>query len=198
MKQFIEVMQSHGVEMVASKAAHEVSINIELRNLNAEKILNLVSGQIGVNWLHQDGRVIIFTSASDLNEANQKIFQEKFALEQQIRMERSKLRKAQERRMKDDFSKVLISEFSVDQSTIQKIIEQLSFMTTTEGLHDGAGLNIVPLFNPKLYNMETRSYTFRNRSFKHIMDTICADFGLTWRAGQDAISIEPRHHQKQH
>ncbi|MGJ8651384.1 MAG: hypothetical protein ACSHX4_13570 [Opitutaceae bacterium] len=188
---FIETMQGHGVEVVASKSVQDSHLNISLRNLSLNQILTYATNQIGAHWIYQDGRVVIFQSPSELNPSYQKVFERKFAIDQQIRTETRRLRDLETKRKKEILDNAFITEFSVDEATLTKIIEMLSEATVTEGLDNGKGLNLVPLFNPKSYP-EKRSYSFRNRSFTQILDSICEDYQMEWKAGQDAITIKPK------
>lgn len=189
--EFIETMREHGVEVVASKSVQDSHLNISLRNLSLNRILTFATNQVGAHWIYQDGRVIIFRSPDELNPSYQKVFERKSAIDQQIRTETRRLRDLEAKRKKEILDNAYITEFSVDQVTLMKIIEMLSEATATQGLDNGKGLNIVPLFNQKSHPQK-RSYSFRNRSFTQILDSICEDYQMEWSAGQDAITIAPK------
>ena len=172
----IETMRGYGVEVVASESIGNVTFNISLRNLSLNRILEFVTQQVSAHWLYQDGRVVIFRSGTELNVTYQKAFEHKLALEQQIRTEKRRLASLREETLKE----AMILELSVNDATLAQTISQLSMTTVTNGLNSGKGFNIVPLFNRKLYT-DTHSYSFKNQSLAHILDTICADEALPWQ-----------------
>jgi hypothetical protein len=183
----IETMRSHGVEVVTSQSISDTSWNIQLRNLNLNRILEFVTQQVSAHWLYQDGRVVIFRAPTELNASYQKAYEQKLQLEQQIRTEKRRLSRLREEALKE----VIILELSINNATLSQTIDQLSMATVTNGLNDGKGHNIVPLFNSKLYT-DTHSYSFKNQSLSHILDTICADQQMAWKLGGDAITIDAK------
>lgn len=179
----IETMRSHGIEVVTSQSISDVSWNIQLRNLSLNRILEFVTQQVSAHWLYQDGRVVIFRSATDLSAPYQKAFEYKSELEQQIQKEQRRLYATHTR------EEAIIREFSIEDATLARIIKKLSEITVSNGLNNGKGVQIIPLYNPKSYTA-THSYSFKNQSLAQILDTICADQQMAWTAGPNAITID--------
>jgi hypothetical protein len=188
----IETMRGHGVEIITSESIRDLHWDIELRNLSINRVLEFITQQVSAHWFYQDGRVVIFRSPTELNTSYKKAFEYKAELEQQIQNETRRLSTLARQAGTHALNKAMILELSINDATLPQIIDKLSMATVTNGLNGEKGINIVPLFNSKLYT-ETHSYSFKNQSVADILDTICADQQMTWQAGQDAITIEAKH-----
>lgn len=187
--ELVKVFESHGVEIFVSDSLKEARLNISLRKLNLERILDMCATQIGANWLYQDGRVVLFQNTNELNATYQAHYNQKFAITQKIRAEQRRLRNIYSTTQKEMLDSAYLSEFEVRELTLKEVIGQLSEATVEAGLgKEGLGINIVPLFDTRAYT-EKKSYNFRNRSFKQILDSICAEHELQWEVGFDAITI---------
>lgn len=187
---FSEVLEPHGVTLVTSQSLREVKLNISLRNLSINRVMQFVTHQVNAQWFYHEGRVIIFSSTNELNEDFKKIFAEKEKLDKQISIERKRLGKIQAEAKDSALRQSFVDEFSVSELTLSETIKELSKASAKTGYAEGKGVNIIPLFNPKSYQ-ETHSYAFRNKSIAEILDTLCADSKMMWRVGQHAVTISP-------
>ncbi|MGJ8638638.1 MAG: hypothetical protein ACSHYA_04535 [Opitutaceae bacterium] len=185
-----KILEPHGLTIVTSQSLKEVKINISLRNLSINRVLQFVTQQVNAHWFYRDGRIIIFRSIDELNADFQKIFTQKSALDQQIRIERKRLGKMHAKAEDSALRKVFLTEFSVENLTLARIFEELSSRSIQTDYANGQGISIIPLFNPKSYP-EKRSYSFRNQSIAEILDTLCEDSRMSWSMGENALTVSP-------
>ena len=81
---FSKMLEPHGVTVITSQSLQDARLNIALRNLSINRVLQFSTQQVGGNWFYDNGRVIIFRSQNELNTDFQKIYAQKANLDQQI------------------------------------------------------------------------------------------------------------------
>lgn len=190
---FVDLMESRGVEVLASSSFADSRVNISLRNLSVNRVMDFVIRQQGGHWMVKNGKVIVFRSPDELNAAFRNDFEKMLEVEQEIREERAKLSGRKTGDLEAVFAGTIIAAFTVEQASAKDILKQLSRLTSEMELGDeGKGFNIIPLFNPKDYD-GIRSYTFENQPLLDILNTICEDYGLNWKSSSQngVITVQP-------
>ncbi|MGJ8653143.1 MAG: hypothetical protein ACSHX8_07705 [Opitutaceae bacterium] len=190
LEDFANDMKSYGVTMLLADGVKKRSAKISLRNLEVQKVIEMVVQSTGSYWIYDEGRIIVFSQHSELKPAYLQMWEERIALEEEFRAAKRKLRVREERSARVDLEKMIVHEFMVKNADIMKIIGALS-EESVEASSDGKGLNIVPLFNPANVS-KSMSYEFKDISMRKLLDTICKDFDLKWSRGADAITIKQK------
>lgn len=179
---FIEVLHTYGVEAVVAESIQERRLNIALRNLPLSRILQFVTQQVNVDYIYYEGRMIFFGSESDLNDDFKEMYKKKKALSQLIRVEERRLHAMDDAKWKQEFDRVIIQEFKVDDLPLKKILKSLD--TSGAGqLEAEHGIQVLPMFNTREFN-PSGSFDFKDKSLKYILDAVAEEFGLTWRISE--------------
>lgn len=184
-----DMKKSHGVTiLLADSVKQRRTTSMSLRNREVRKAIEAVVLSTGSRWIYEQGNVIVFGALSELKPDYRQIWEEKHALEQELRAAKREERVRQQRSGRVAMGKLIIHKFEVKDAGLMKIIEVLSKATAESNRR---GENIVLLVNPKDYPQRL-SCTFEDTSLRVILDRVCKDFDLNWKKGRDAITIEKK------
>lgn len=187
MSRFMETLEDLGVTVVATDSVLDRQINISLRNLSLNRILQFVCQQVNVMWLYQDERLLLYTGEIELNDYYKPAGIEKAQLTRAIREEKRRLNKDYQVQQRGRFDSLVITSFEVDALPLSEIIKELNKAPELIDSSDGR-LRFLSMFNRKKVD-PVGSFSYQGKSLTYMLDAMAEELSFTWAVGEDGKII---------
>lgn len=179
-KGVVTFLETREIKVSIKEEALDRPVNIQLRNLSVNKMLDYSLQQAGLQWIYSNDRVVIYQDLNDLQGSYKK------AAKQKLDDKQSK--KSVASAQSNDLPNLTytIPTFTLERATIKDIAMHLR-QASVRADPNGIGINIIALGPIS----EKRNFKFESGSLTAAMEKACRNYDYRWEPNGSAIVLKP-------